>query len=406
MATPLTYGAFQAVMRGSILSSQRCPVCASLFKHKEAIGLFCPNHPDIVPNKFMVRFGEVTRRFTDYQSAFQFLTGLRFQRGSGNFDPRDYQIGKKPLSFSTLLYEWLEHKRQEIKPESYRTLSDKVSKALPFWGDINVKDISYGHVEDLLKAVEFSSKSKKDMLAGLKAFFVWLKKRHDIEGPKDWPKLGVVEMRFRNTIDLESQEAVINDIKANEPFRAWLAIKFLATYISIRPGELISLTEAQVDRHRGLLIIPHPKEKKPKIVPLVEEDAEIIRSIPIGFPGLPFFRHLNAARDADNGNAFTNHYLLRVWKRACARLGIFDVDLYGGTKHSTAMGLREVATFEEVRSMTGHSTNKAFERYFRSEGKDLQALYDRRQKVLKSRVHPEHGMNTELSPFKKDKPSK
>ena len=401
MATPLTYGAYQAVMRGSIISSQRCPVCGSLFKHKEAIGLFCPNHPTVSANKFLVRFGEVTRRFRDYQSAFQFLTGLRFKRGSGEFDLRDYQIGKKPLSFSILLDAWLAIKEQEIKDKSYKSLRGKVCYAQKAWGDANIKNIDYGHIEDLLKSVALSPKSKKDMLAGLKAFFSWAKKRHNIEGPKDWPTLGPVEMSFRNTIDLHTQDAIINYIHENEPFRAWLAIKFLATYISVRPGEMTSLTEAQVDRQRGLLIIPHPKEKKPKIVPLTKEDIELIRSIPIGLPNLPFFRHVEGAQSKYQGQAFARHYLLRVWKRACAELKIAGVDLYGGTKHSTAMGLREVATFEEVRTMTGHSTNKAFERYFRSEGKDLQALYERRKSIVGQGKQSEHGMNTDSGPFKK-----
>jgi integrase len=235
------------------------------------------------------------------------------------------------------------------------------------------------------------------MLAGLKAFFAWAKKRHGVDGPKDWPKIGVVEMRFRNTIDLQTQESILEEIKKTEPLRAWLAIKFLSTYISVRPGELVSLTEGQIDRQRGLLIIPHPKEKRPKIVPLTHEDINLIQTIPRSFANIPFFRHMeDSPRFADRGNAFTNHYLLRVWKRACRTLGIEGVDLYGGTKHSTAMGLREVATFEEVRTMTGHSTNRAFERYFRSEGKDLQSLYERRKSI----VNPDNQLTTKKNPSK------
>ena len=61
---------------------------------------------------------------------------------------------------------------------------------------------------------------------------------------------------------------------------------------------------------------------------------------------------------------------------------IEDVDLYGGTKHSTAMGLREVATFEEARKMTGHTTNKAFDRYLQLEGEKMKELYARRESVM------------------------
>jgi integrase len=352
----------------------------------EPMGLFCPNHPKITPQSYKVSFKvsgtQITRRFREYKAAFHFLASLRVEQGEGKFDYRDYQVGKKPLSFSNLLEQWLEIKKLEIKPISFNSLSNKVRKASSVWGDTNIKNIDYGHIEDLMQLVTYSAKSKKDMLAGLKAFFTWAKKRHGIDGPADWPKMGAVEMRFRNTISLFDQEAIINHIKEHESFRVWLAIKWLATYISIRPGELLSLTESQVDRQRGILIIPHPKEKKPKIIPLTEEDVKIIREIPLGLPGLKFFRHFEPLRLSDKGKPFHHSYIYKAWKRACAALGIADVDLYGGTKHSTAMGLREVATFEEVRTMTGHATNKAFERYFRAEGKDLKALYERRKSVI------------------------
>jgi hypothetical protein len=44
---------------------------------------------------------------------------------------------------------------------------------------------------------------------------------------------------------------------------------------------------------------------------------------------------------------------------------IKGVDLYGGTRHSTATALGEFLTPEQIkRGGTGSATNKAFERYF------------------------------------------
>ena len=51
--------------------------------------------------------------------------------------------------------------------------------------------------------------------------------------------------------------------------------------------------------------------------------------------------------------------------KACDNLGIKGVDLYGGTKHSTATAPGEFLTPEEIkRGGTGSASNKAFERYF------------------------------------------
>ena len=51
-------------------------------------------------------------------------------------------------------------------------------------------------------------------------------------------------------------------------------------------------------------------------------------------------------------------------------------DLYGGTRHSSAIALRKYRTPEEIKRATMHSTNKAFERYFYIEGEDLRDIYE------------------------------
>jgi hypothetical protein len=56
-------------------------------------------------------------------------------------------------------------------------------------------------------------------------------------------------------------------------------------------------------------------------------------------------------------------------------LGVEGVDLYGGTRHSTVTALRKVATPEEIKNATFHTTNKAFERYFRIKAEDARSVY-------------------------------
>jgi integrase len=231
----------------------------------------------------------------------------------------------------------------------------------------------------------------------LKQFFSWAGDRYDIP-PIKWPKTSIPEMKFRKTVSIADQETILAEVekitKATRP-RAWLAIKWLATYISVRPAEMLSLTEGQVDRRRGLLIIPHPKERRPKVVPLLDEDQAILASLPLAFdPETPFFRHEKHASRRHAGKRLGSSCLYKDWKAACRRLGIEGVDLYGGTKHSTAMGLREVATFEEVRKMTGHTTNKAFDRYLQLEGESMRSLFARRQPLTKAR--PDNGLTMDL----------
>jgi hypothetical protein len=41
------------------------------------------------------------------------------------------------------------------------------------------------------------------------------------------------------------------------------------------------------------------------------------------------------------GQPFGEKYLYKWWKRTCANLGIEDVDLYSGTRHSSATALNQ-----------------------------------------------------------------
>ena len=81
------------------------------------------------------------------------------------------------------------------------------------------------------------------------------------------------------------------------------------------------------------------------------------------------------------GQPFGNRLLYKYWKMACSNLGVDGVDLYGGTKHSSATALRLFRTPEQIKKATMHSTNKAFERYFKIEMDDLRDVYADTQKV-------------------------
>jgi hypothetical protein len=82
--------------------------------------------------------------------------------------------------------------------------------------------------------------------------------------------------------------------------------------------------------------------------------------------------------------------------KACKNLGIEGVDLYGGTRHSSARALRQYCSPEEIKRATMHSTNKAFDRYCPMESDDLRGIYEDPSKVitfdseLKLRKNPEN----------------
>jgi hypothetical protein len=371
-------------MKGNIYTKERCDVCNRPLRHDQNISAFvCPEHPaKIYPVRDMVvRFGRsVAKRFNNYQNAVQFLNNLRYQSGQGTFDPRDFE-SEKPLGFETQAMKWLQVKKQTLNLKTWKGVHRVyMYKAIREWKQRNVKTIGYGEIEDFLFGLDVSNKTRSNAKSVLHDFFKWLSKRERIPLP-DFPSISF-ELGWRKTIPMPVQHRIIEEVKRIAPQpKIWLGIKWLATYVSIRPKEMLSLKEHQIDNN-GAFVIPHPKEKKPKVVAMIEEDKAFYHALPTSFPDLYFFRHDHSNGAAKAGEQFSTELWYRWWKRACKNLGIEGVDLYGGTRHSTVSALGEYFSPEELKkSGTMHSTNKAFDRYFRAENSKQIDIYETARKI-------------------------
>jgi hypothetical protein len=357
-------------MSGGIYSDERCPVCGASFIDNKVNALICPNHPKIKASTFKVRFGKLTKRFAVYSEANRFLTGLRFKTDEKTFDARDYKRDN-PMSFINMSERWIKYKKEEVRPGSFRSIRNHLDKAQRYFGNRNVKDIRYGDLEDLVRSERLApldDKTKHNVLATLHTLFVWLKKRQEIASVPEFPVISY-ELGYRTVVDKNKQIEIMEEVKRIAPNqKTYLGIMWLSTYISIRPNEMRTLKEGNIDVSGGYFLIPHPKEKKYKAVPLVPEDVDILKTYDFIFPAMPFFRH-------DDGRMFGRNHFYRYWKKACGNLGIEGVDLYGGTRHSSARALREFCTPEEIRRATMTATNKAFERYYRIESDECRSVY-------------------------------
>ena len=366
-------------MKGNIYTQERCPICGGSFKHDEnRSGLFCRNHPEIRASKdFVVRFGrDITKRFKTYLEAVRFLTGLRFKTDEGSFDPRDYKKDH-PLGFETQVRKYLSIKEKSVSKNQFRNIKRDLEKAVNAWGQTNVKLLNYAEIEDFLIGQEVSEKTRANARSALNSFFKWMCKREGLKMP-DLPVINF-ELGWRNIIDIELQQSIIDEvyrISYNSNPRIWIGIKWLATYVAFRPNELRNLRERDINVS-GFFVVPSPKEKKPKLIAMLEEDIELYRqTVPRGLPDMFFFRHTKGNGGARPGSQFGKDYLYKWWKQACGDLGIEGVDLYGGTRHSTTTALAEHFTKDELReSGTMHATNQAFERYMQARKNDSLNVY-------------------------------
>ena len=60
---------------------------------------------------------------------------------------------------------------------------------------------------------------------------------------------------------------------------------------------------------------PHPMEKKPKFIYLIEEDYNILKEMPRGLPDQYFFRHPEGVKGCKPGQKYGDKYLYKYWKK-------------------------------------------------------------------------------------------
>ncbi len=372
---PHEYSIGGMCMKGGVYSDDKCPICGSRFIDF-GNALCCPQHPKCRATRFLVRFGNITKRFRAYNEASRFLTGLRFKTDENTFDPRDYRKDN-PLSFLNMSEKWKDYKKDEVKRHSFRSICNHIEKAQNYFGNRNVKELNYGDIEDFIKSLKLSDKTRHNILSTLHSFFVWMKKRQDIPSMPDWPEISF-ELGYRRTVDKDTQQRIIKEVRRIAPdIKTYLGIKWLSTYIAVRPNEMRNLLEGNIDLRNGYFYFPHPKEKRYKSVPLIAEDVELISSFPKSHPMAPFFRN------EKTGKVFGQNHFYKWWKKACKNLEIDSVDLYGGTRHSSARALRTFFSPEEIKRATMHTSNAAFERYFQMESDDVRSIYQKSADVIK-----------------------
>ena len=318
---------------------------------------------------FQVRFGrKLCKHFKTLSDAERFLNYVRVQTDEGIFDIRDHRQNM-PLSFSTLAERWLEMKQLKVKRKSFNNLSNYMTKAMRHFRDTNIKTINYGNLEDFLYHSDdiknLSDKTRSNIKSCLHDFFKWISRREKIPCP-DFPDTPF-ELGTRKITDIATQQDVINEVYRQTYHinpKIWIGIKWLATYPSVRPSELLNIQEKHINRRSGTIVFPHPKEKKPKMIFLDAEDKDLLNRFPITLnQELYFFRHVKGISGVKVDQKFADNYLYKNWRKACKVVGLEGVPLYPGTKHTTATGLSEYCTPEEVKDLTGH-VSKAFERYF------------------------------------------
>jgi len=361
-------------MKGTISTNQRCPECGGVLKYVEGRGIFrCLEHSKItwLRNCF-VRFGRNhTKRFKAVAEAERHLTYLRAQTDHDLFDIRDWQKNA-PLSFKSLREKFLIFKnREQIGTKQLKHIEHVLELAGENWDSMSIKSIGEGEIDDFFaKDHGVGNKTLANYKSVLTDFWKWVVRREKRISKLEMPEFPDIRFKlgWRNITDIETQQKIVDEvyrISYDINPRIWLGIKLLTLYPKVRPGEMRNIQEGHINLSEGWIVFPNPKEKEPKFIHLLPEHTELIKSIrePRGLPNMYFFRHLKTKSGVKAGIQFGPKYFKVWWDKACKNIGIKEIDLYGGTKHSTVTALGEKLTPEQIqRGGTGHASD-AFKRY-------------------------------------------
>lgn len=358
-------------MKGKIISRQKCPICGSSFVHLELrAALICPNHPEQRASTFVVRFPpSVYLNFTTYEAAARKLTGLRYDTDNGDFDERDHKRDK-PMGFTTLSNLYLERKG---KLKTIGKVRRFIRVAQDYFGQKNVKAINGANIEDYLFQIEgITEKTRHNYKSTLHDFWQFLLRRGVINLAQMpiFPRIEY-ELAYRNYTDWETQCQIVDKVRELmdqiNPKVAF-GIEMLATYTALRPDDLRRVTEADIDVSSGVMVIRYPTKRKGQVkaIRLIDGHVETFLKLKEQYPGIgeaPFFRHHGNLPGCSAGEVFGPAYFRKAWNKACDALGIRNLDLYGGTRHTTTTELSRNYSSDIARKASGHETNKAFDRY-------------------------------------------
>jgi integrase len=334
---------------GAVRTKQKCPRCGGRF---EGEPLRCPSCLT-TPSRYLIDVwvpGTGQKKiysddqgypYDSWERAVRKLTAVRYEIDQGKFDP-DKHIKREPksLKFENYVERWLERREKECSrrdiSKSYLTDIKSFTRRyfIPFFGEMNIRDIRAAHIDDFRNWLpeHLSTKTVRNIMGVLhKLFSEAYDKRKDILVLPKFPEIPQSEPVTR-WITEEEQRLVLAQMK--DPIRQ--AFYLFLMKQGCRPGEARALRWENLDLKNNLTVIaasfdreeykPFTKEREVRYLPLHPEVKKALLSIPRNLSGWVF---------TYKGKPLTQWMASAHWRRA-ARKAKVKVTCYEGTRHSLA----------------------------------------------------------------------
>ncbi len=278
-----------------IRTKEKCPKCGKPFAHIEGIGLVCLKCKT-VPKRLFIDLSWQGKRIkiystkngqplSSYEQAKRLQEVIVYEIQNHTFNPSKYVKREfKKFLFKNCIKKWLEFSEEKLKPSSMKDRK-RIAKSLliPYFKRIDVREIKASHIQDFyasLKKREISNKTIYNILAELKAFLNFLRKREEIDRVPVFPEVKVEDKPIV-WLTPEMQKKILSYIPdIHKPI-----FIFMVTY-GCRPGEARALMWDAVDFENELIFIKRtfsnkklvniPKEGKWKVLPMLPHIKEML----------------------------------------------------------------------------------------------------------------------------------
>lgn len=367
-------------MKGGVYTKEKCPVCGERFV-KTVNDFLCPTHQTRPRRVYIQLYSkELHKRinlfsdlrgnpFSSYEQAERILTKIRAEIDARTFDPSRYVPQKlKPLRFLNWSQRWYEDREIEaqkglISPSYLKTLRVYLHAFQDFFQDTDIRDIGTRKVREFYLSLNGSPKYIFNIMSCLHKMVQDAFDNEEIGKKPKFPKIEVSEPDIK-IIDLDVQDKIIAKIP-DQTDRTF--ILFLAR-LMLRPCEPRALYWDDVDfkhhrvtirRHYSLNTIrPATKSKNIKVLPLDGELEQALLALP---------RHLTSPFVfwKKNGHPFSESWARKLWRRVCNEMGV-EIQLYQGTKHSSATELADREGVDMAQEFLYHTNRATTKRYVKA----------------------------------------
>lgn len=287
------------------------------------------------------------------------------------------------------LRNWLEAIKTTISPGTYKDYQNSIEKHLvPFFEtkDINLSEIQYDVLMELLASIKREGKGKLNVMYALRACLDYAWRSHRIHYVPAFPKkrdYQIAETPIR-WLSSEDQARIIRAIPIeHQPIFWWLK------YHLRRPGEAMALRKEDFDGQvftvrRGVsakVLTDRTKTGEVHLVPVVTEFLSFIKleTDKQRLAGIisPFMFVYPGGKM--EGKRYTHGTLNAIWHQACQKVGI-DIDLYSGLKHSTASQMinEDGYSIHDVQTAGDWARLESVKKYAKTETGRVKQLLERK----------------------------